>query len=351
MVVGTRLSRFKSEVLCELGAITPKFGQLYRLVKAWAKPRGVNEPGKGSFNSFSLSLLVIFHLQNTSPPLLPPLCELLHGFECDTEDSFQNQDELDRVLLDVRARCAAWRAMQDTHLSPLEPGSPFDLLFTFFWRLEQMLGANKGTNFSVSVSKGRLVRREFTKSSLFQIEDPFCEMENTARTITEESVAHLLWDHAYESLLLMAGCYASNDAENLFLGGVLRMEFKEGARFELGEDSPWSQGERWRNYFSQIMPRSHIVRAPPAWPRKNEGQWRIHPSALELQTALANHHQPTFWGYNCMQLIDKDLPAEAAPEEEGEGGEVDASGLREEDIEWRISFLRSALGALGALKK
>ena len=52
-----------------------------------------------------------------------------------------------------------------------------------------------------------------------------------------------------------------------------------------------------------------------------------------------------------MQLIDKDKPAEAAPEEEGEGGEVDASGLREEDIEWRISFLRGALGALGALKK
>ena len=34
-----------------------------------------------------------------------------------------------------------------------------------------------------------------------------------------------------------------------------------------------------------------------------------------------------------MQLIDKDLPAEAAPEEEGEGGEVDASGLEENDID------------------
>ena len=45
-----------------------------------------------------------------------------------------------------------------------------------------------------------------------------------------------------------------------------------------------------------------------------------------------------------MQLIDKDQPAEAAPEEEGEGGEVDASTRwREEDIEWRISFLRGAL--------
>ena len=30
-----------------------------------------------------------------------------------------------------------------------------------------------------------------------------------------------------------------------------------------------------------------------------------------------------------MQLIDKDEPAEAAPEEEGEGGEVDASGPSE----------------------
>ena len=45
--------------------------------------------------------------------------------------------------------------------------------------------------------------------------------------------------------------------------------------------------------------------------------------------------------------VERGGRAEAAPEEEGEGGEVDASGLREEDIEFRlreedirISFLR-----------
>ena len=258
MVVGTRLSRFKSEVLFELGAATPEFGELFRLVKAWAKPKGINNPEAGTFNSFSLSLLVIFHLQKAR--LLPPLCELLGGFKCDTEDSIQRSDiDLDYILAGVRSKCKAWR---ERH-SDLDICPPFDLLFTFFWRLEKMLTANTGTNFTVSVWSGSLLRRKFAKSSLFQIEDPFCHDENTARTIKDESVPRKTLYHVQRSLLISAGCYASNSAESCFLKGVLDMECKKGALIEDG-DSPW-YGSRWLNFFSEIMHRSQNVRAPPAW--------------------------------------------------------------------------------------
>ncbi len=130
-----------------------------------------------------------------------------------------------------------------------------------------MLTANTGTNFSVSVWKGRLVRRKFGKSSLFQIEDPFCHQENTARTIKDESIARQLRAHVHESLLISAGCYASNNAESHFLGDVLRMVFKEGA-LEKDGDSPWC-GARWRNFFSETMHKSQNVRAPPLWPLEN----------------------------------------------------------------------------------
>ena len=56
--VGSSGARFKSRVLGMLDAIDPRYGQLVRLVKAWAKAHGLNSPADGTFNTFALCLMV-----------------------------------------------------------------------------------------------------------------------------------------------------------------------------------------------------------------------------------------------------------------------------------------------------
>lgn len=53
----------KSRFLFWISEIDGRFRDLVLLVKEWAKTHDINNPKNGTFNSYSLSLLVIFHLQ------------------------------------------------------------------------------------------------------------------------------------------------------------------------------------------------------------------------------------------------------------------------------------------------
>lgn len=56
--VGSSGARFKSRVLGLLDAADRRFGQLLRLVKAWARAHSFNAPAEGTFNTFALCLMV-----------------------------------------------------------------------------------------------------------------------------------------------------------------------------------------------------------------------------------------------------------------------------------------------------
>lgn len=58
VAVGSAGARFKSNVLGLLNRLEPRFGQLVRLVKAWAKAHDCNSPADGTFNTFALCLMV-----------------------------------------------------------------------------------------------------------------------------------------------------------------------------------------------------------------------------------------------------------------------------------------------------
>ncbi|KAK3264614.1 hypothetical protein CYMTET_26662 [Cymbomonas tetramitiformis] len=68
---------FKSTVLRHLSWIDPRYSQLSTLIKCWAKNSDLNDPANGTLNSFALTLLVVFHLQQVDPPILPPLRDLV----------------------------------------------------------------------------------------------------------------------------------------------------------------------------------------------------------------------------------------------------------------------------------
>lgn len=64
-------SKFKAEVLKLLNDIDPRFAEVCRLVQLWARQHQLNDGRPGMLTSWSLALLVIFHLQTCSPPVLP----------------------------------------------------------------------------------------------------------------------------------------------------------------------------------------------------------------------------------------------------------------------------------------
>ena len=54
-----------------LGQIDARVRELILAIKTWAQRRRINEAFRGTLNSFSLILMVVFLLQNVEPPILP----------------------------------------------------------------------------------------------------------------------------------------------------------------------------------------------------------------------------------------------------------------------------------------
>ncbi|XP_043723045.1 protein HESO1 isoform X2 [Telopea speciosissima] len=69
----------KSKFLLWITRIDDRFHDMVLLVKEWAKAQNINDPKTGTLNSYSLCLLVIFHLQTCVPAILPPLMEIYAG--------------------------------------------------------------------------------------------------------------------------------------------------------------------------------------------------------------------------------------------------------------------------------
>ena len=58
MSVGGLGATFKCRVLRALATIDARFPAMVRVVKTWARARGLNDSSNGTLNSFALSLLV-----------------------------------------------------------------------------------------------------------------------------------------------------------------------------------------------------------------------------------------------------------------------------------------------------
>ncbi|KAL6980589.1 Protein heso1 [Sarracenia purpurea var. burkii] len=71
--------QMKSKLLFWINEIDGRFRNMVLLVKEWAKAHGINDSKSGTLNSYSLSLLIIFHFQTCVPALLPPLKEIYPG--------------------------------------------------------------------------------------------------------------------------------------------------------------------------------------------------------------------------------------------------------------------------------
>ncbi|XP_022027881.1 protein HESO1 isoform X1 [Helianthus annuus] len=75
--VENRIGISKSLIIRLITSIDERFPKLCVLMKAWAKAHDINNPRDRTLNSFTIVLLVAFHLQTRDPPILPPFSEIL----------------------------------------------------------------------------------------------------------------------------------------------------------------------------------------------------------------------------------------------------------------------------------
>ncbi|MCE5165701.1 Protein heso1 [Datura stramonium] len=71
--------QMKSKILYWINTIDGRFRDMVLLVKEWAKAHNINDSKTGTLNSYSLSLLVVFHFQTCVPAILPPLKDIYPG--------------------------------------------------------------------------------------------------------------------------------------------------------------------------------------------------------------------------------------------------------------------------------
>ncbi|XP_048140368.1 protein HESO1-like isoform X2 [Rhodamnia argentea] len=115
--------QMKSKLLLWIKGIDARFGDMVLLVKEWAKAQEINNSKSGSFNSYSLTLLVIFHFQTCVPAILPPLKDIYAG---DIVNDLQGirADVVRKITETCTANIARWksnryRAVNQSSLSEL----------------------------------------------------------------------------------------------------------------------------------------------------------------------------------------------------------------------------------------
>ncbi|KAK2968543.1 hypothetical protein RJ640_009388 [Escallonia rubra] len=74
--INNLIGQMKSKMLFWINEIDGRFRDM---VKEWAKAHDINDSTSGTLNSYSLSFLIIFHLQTCVPAILPPLKEIYPG--------------------------------------------------------------------------------------------------------------------------------------------------------------------------------------------------------------------------------------------------------------------------------
>ena len=200
VAVDSMAAQFKSAVLGLVAGMDWRAGALIRLVKVWAREHELNNSASGTFNSFALSLLVVFHLQRRSPAVLPPLSELFLAEGEDAEDverrpmhsgSRPDLQKLRVVQHRINARVAAMAADENRNHETLT-----ELLASFFCFFRGLMAAWCGTDNALSIVlrrvridtwQGALRLDAWEKDFLYccSIEDPFDATDNCGRTVRD----------------------------------------------------------------------------------------------------------------------------------------------------------------------
>ncbi|CAA0809454.1 Nucleotidyltransferase family protein [Striga hermonthica] len=174
--------QMKSKMLFWINEIDGRFRDLVLLVKEWAKAHHINDSKSGSLNSYSISLLVIFHFQTLVPAILPPLREIYPGNMSDDLTGVRTLAE--KRIEDIcganihRIRSDRSRFINRCSLS--------DLFISFLAKFSDI--CTRASTQGINIHAGQLEEinsnmRWLPKTYALFVEDPFEQPTNTARTV------------------------------------------------------------------------------------------------------------------------------------------------------------------------
>ncbi|XP_073293190.1 protein HESO1-like isoform X2 [Primulina huaijiensis] len=183
--------QMKSKLLFWVNEIDGRFRDLVLLVKEWAKAHRINDSKSGTLNSYSLSLLIIFHLQTVVPAILPPLREIYP--ENMVDDLTGVRAAAEKRIEDVcavninRLRSDKSRLINRSSLS--------ELFISFLAKFFDI--CSRASTHGTSPHSGQLElidsnMRWLPKTFALFVEDPFEQPANTARTVSSNQLTKIL---------------------------------------------------------------------------------------------------------------------------------------------------------------
>ncbi|KAF2296109.1 hypothetical protein GH714_036175 [Hevea brasiliensis] len=175
--------QMKSKFLLWINQIDGRFRDMILLVKEWAKTHNINNSKAGTLNSYSLSLLVIFHFQTCVPAILPPLREIYPRNAVDDLTGVRTVAE-ERIKKICHANIS--RYMSDKYRAA-NRSSLSELFISFLAKFSNI--STKAVKLGICTFTGqwqdmRSIMRWLPKTYPLFIEDPFERTENTARAVT-----------------------------------------------------------------------------------------------------------------------------------------------------------------------
>ncbi|KAJ0979550.1 hypothetical protein J5N97_015024 [Dioscorea zingiberensis] len=180
--IDNHIGQIKSKILLWISDIDRRFRDMVLLIKEWAKAENINDPKQGTLNSYSLCLLVIFHFQTCSPPILPPLKEIYNRNIADAVTGMTAVTE--RRIEDI---CLANIASFKSQISRSKNQSSLSQLLIAFFDKFSSIGSIS-SKYVICTYTGQMENMRgnidwLLKSRALFIEDPFEQPDNAARAV------------------------------------------------------------------------------------------------------------------------------------------------------------------------
>ncbi|GAX74975.1 hypothetical protein CEUSTIGMA_g2421.t1 [Chlamydomonas eustigma] len=210
LCIGDIKTPFKAAMVKQISMVNPRFTDLFLVVKAWAKAHFINDGSTSTFNSWCLTLIVISYMQHFEPPLLPPLASLFyHDWQAVARPRLLTPGcKVDiRQAYDI-ATYRSQSAKAEFEGQPAGKSSLLELFTGFVDFLRDVLAESlEGPNSRLRLCAWRGELQEgkaFSKNYVMQVEDPFDDGDNVARTLGT-------WDEPPISLVFINRVFEATD--------------------------------------------------------------------------------------------------------------------------------------------
>ncbi|KAL3521132.1 hypothetical protein ACH5RR_019281 [Cinchona calisaya] len=209
--------QMKSKLLFWINEIDGRFRDMVLLVKEWAKTHNINDPKSGTLNSYSISLLVLFHFQTCVPAIFPPLKEIYPGNLVDDLIGVRALAEKH-----VEETCAVNINRYRSDRSRIINRSSLSQLFMSFLEKFSDISAKAATQ-GISPYTGQWEdidtnMRWLPKTYALFIEDPFEQPVNAARTVSDKQLERI--SEAFQTTLNLL--IAANQDQNILVSTLVR---------------------------------------------------------------------------------------------------------------------------------